>query len=123
VRIRIRWRDIDALGHVNNAVYLTYLDELLTGLLAPVLGSGRVVTTRIELDFRHELRLADAEVAARASIDRVDDTGVTVSVVLAGPDGAAALDGRVVLAAWDPAVRRTRSLTETEQLALADLAS
>jgi acyl-CoA thioester hydrolase len=25
-RIEIRWRDLDALGHVNNAVYFTYLE-------------------------------------------------------------------------------------------------
>src|SRR3982751_3811505 len=27
-RIEIRWRDVDAYGHVNNAVYLTYLEEV-----------------------------------------------------------------------------------------------
>ena len=26
-RIEIRWRDLDAYGHVNNAVYLNYLEE------------------------------------------------------------------------------------------------
>ena len=26
-RVEIRWRDIDAFGHVNNAVYLTYFEE------------------------------------------------------------------------------------------------
>jgi len=26
-RIEIRWRDMDGFGHVNNAVYLTYLEE------------------------------------------------------------------------------------------------
>ena len=25
--MRIRWRDVDSYGHVNNAVYLTYLEE------------------------------------------------------------------------------------------------
>jgi acyl-CoA thioesterase FadM len=27
ITIRIRWRDIDTLGHVNNALYLTCLEE------------------------------------------------------------------------------------------------
>jgi hypothetical protein len=27
-QIEIRWRDQDAYGHVNNAVYLTYLEEV-----------------------------------------------------------------------------------------------
>ncbi|MEW6486730.1 MAG: thioesterase family protein [Thermodesulfobacteriota bacterium] len=25
-RIEVRWRDVDAMGHVNNAVYFTYLE-------------------------------------------------------------------------------------------------
>ena len=25
--LEVRWRDLDALGHVNNAVYFTYLEE------------------------------------------------------------------------------------------------
>ena len=67
LRIRIRWRDIDALGHVNNAVYLTYLEELLNAFLAPALGV-EWVTARTELDFRREVRLSDEEVVARASV-------------------------------------------------------
>src|SRR6185436_2910448 len=53
LEIPIRWRDIDALGHVNNAVYYSYVEELLAAVLDPVLGAGWV-TTRIELDFRRE---------------------------------------------------------------------
>ena len=25
--VKVRWRDVDALGHVNHAVFLTYLEE------------------------------------------------------------------------------------------------
>ena len=31
VEIPIRWRDVDAYGHVNNAVFLTYLEEARIG--------------------------------------------------------------------------------------------
>lgn len=30
VQIDVRWRDVDALGHVNNAVYFTYLEVART---------------------------------------------------------------------------------------------
>jgi acyl-CoA thioesterase FadM len=33
IEIRIRWRDVDNYGHVNNAVYLTYLES--AGPLGP----------------------------------------------------------------------------------------
>ena len=120
MRIRIRWRDVDALGHVNNAVYLTYLEELLTAELSPVLGDDWV-TVRAALDFRREVRLADAEVTASAEIDRIGTSSVTAAVAVALADGTVALEGRVVLVAWDPEERRSRPWTEPERRALAAL--
>jgi acyl-CoA thioester hydrolase len=117
VRIPIRWRDIDALGHVNNAVYLTYLEELLAVVIGPVLGDD-YVTARAELDFRYEIRLADREVAASASVERIGTSSVTVAVRLSRADGTIALEGRLVLVAWDPAQRRGRPLTGAERQAL-----
>ena len=37
-RIEIRWRDVDAYGHVNNAVYLNYLEEARDAWVQEVLG-------------------------------------------------------------------------------------
>jgi acyl-CoA thioester hydrolase len=122
VKIRIRWRDIDALGHVNNAVYLTYLEELLTSLLQPVLADDWV-TARVELDFRQEVRLSDVEITARAAVERVGASSLMTSVVLALPDGTVALEGRVVLVAWDPQSRRSRPLTDAEKRTLSELIS
>ena len=31
VRFTVRFRDVDVLGHVNNAVYFTYMRDLLDG--------------------------------------------------------------------------------------------
>ena len=121
VRIPIRWRDIDALGHVNNAVYLTYLEELLAVVIGPVLGDD-YVTARVELDFRYEIRLSDREVVGRALVERVGTSSVTVSFGLARADGVAALEGRAVLVAWDPEQRRGRPLTDAERDALHALA-
>ena len=120
MKIPIRWRDIDALGHVNNAVYLTYLEELLTAYLSPVLGDDWV-TARTELDFRREIRLAHGEVTAEASVERIGTSSVTARVVLLLPQGDVALEGRVVLVAWDPQSRRSRPLTPAEHGALGKL--
>lgn len=120
MKIRIRWRDVDALGHVNNAVYLTYLEELLNDYLGPVLGENWV-TARVELDFRHEITLSHEEITARAAIERIGTSSTTAAVVLELPDGTVALEGRAVLVAWDPHTRRPRPLTEAEKHALAEL--
>ena len=39
--IQIRWRDLDVLGHVNNAVYLTYFELARLAYVRAVLGRTR----------------------------------------------------------------------------------
>jgi acyl-CoA thioester hydrolase len=113
-RIPIRYRDTDALGHVNNAVYLTYLEELLLHWLGPVLGDD-FVSARVELDFRSELRHDDGEVTARASLEAFGTSSLTAAVSIGRPSGQVSLEGRVVVVAWDPLKRRSRPITEEEK--------
>ena len=62
-RIEIRWRDIDAYNHVNNAVYATYLeecrDELAERALEGVGDAWDYVLARVAIDYRRELTLED----------------------------------------------------------------
>ena len=44
-RIEIRWRDIDAFRHVNNAVYATYLEECRDELAEHVLAGSAIPGT------------------------------------------------------------------------------
>ena len=37
--VDVRWRDVDALGHVNHAVFLTYLEEGRDAFYQPTLGA------------------------------------------------------------------------------------
>jgi acyl-CoA thioester hydrolase len=59
--VTVRFRDLDALGHVNYAVYLSYLEDCLNMLWEQVLvAAGRsfdpkapgMVTVRAEIDYR-----------------------------------------------------------------------
>ena len=67
--IEIRWRDVDAYRHVNNAVYLTYLEEVRDEWLEGVLGSDSeslwdFVLARVAIDYRSELTQEDDIVMA-----------------------------------------------------------
>jgi acyl-CoA thioester hydrolase len=42
VSIAVAFRDLDALGHVNNAVYLTYLEQARIGYGLQLIGGGDV---------------------------------------------------------------------------------
>ena len=55
-RERVRFRDCDAMGHVNNAVYSTYLEEARIGVLG---GLSSFILARMEIDFRAELRAGE----------------------------------------------------------------
>ena len=51
--IEIRWRDMDGYRQVNNATYLTYLEEARDAWLAAVLGSpeaARPLSCRMALE-------------------------------------------------------------------------
>ena len=63
-RIQTRWQDNDNYGHVNNAVYYSYLDTAVTGWLFDSVGDirelaelGLVVSSRC--DFKRPLSFPD----------------------------------------------------------------
>jgi len=64
-RERVRFRDCDAMGHVNNAVFSTYLEEARIGVLG---GLSPFILARVEIDFRSQLRAGEQiEVGTRCS--------------------------------------------------------
>ena len=72
-RERVRFRDLDVQGHVNNAVYLTYIESARVAFLrhlgaAPTLEDMSIIVARIEIDFRAPVGYGDEiEVAVHAS--------------------------------------------------------
>jgi acyl-CoA thioester hydrolase len=120
--IEIRWRDLDAYGHVNNAVYLTYLEEVRDEWLERTLGSDEsvwdYVIARVAIDFRRELTQGDDEVVARCTLARVGNSSLTTrEELLVG--GQVAAEAEAVLVARDRESGRARPLVERERLALA----
>jgi acyl-CoA thioesterase FadM len=120
--VAIRADDIDSLGRVGNAAYFTYLEELFARTLDAVLGQDWV-TVRVELDFGHELVLADREVNLEAWLERVGTSSLSFHVALRRADGLAVAEGRVVLVAWAPERRVSRALQPGEVTALQSAAS
>jgi acyl-CoA thioester hydrolase len=120
IRIILRWRDMDMLGHVNQAVYHELLEEGRGALLAS-LGDVRsfpFVLARVELDYRHEVRHADGHVDVRTFVQRVGRTSITVGQELTLPNGTLAASGVSVLVAWDTEARSARTLSGVERSAL-----
>jgi acyl-CoA thioester hydrolase len=121
-RIEIRWRDVDAYGHVNNAVYLNYLEEArdawVQAILGPVGTTWDFVLARVEIDFRAELTQDDHAVIVRCTLDRIGRSSVGTREEVRKQDGAISAEARSVVVARDPETGRSRPLTEPEREAL-----
>ncbi|HXV56997.1 MAG TPA: thioesterase family protein [Gaiellaceae bacterium] len=118
--IEIRWRDLDPYGHVNHAVFLTYLEEVRDEWLARAVGEDALgyVVARVEIDYRRELVQADDRVLARIRLDALGTSSVRTLEELVTVAGETAAEARAVLVTCD-AEHRPRPLTEDERAALA----
>jgi acyl-CoA thioester hydrolase len=102
-QVRVRWRDVDALGHVNHAVFLTYLEEARDAFYFRHLGAEPLyVVVRIEIDLRAEVRYEERTVTARIVPERLGTTSLTTREVVLTPAGVTAAEARVVTVRWDP---------------------
>ena len=121
-RIEVRWRDMDAFRHVNNAVYATYLeecrDEWAEHVLGPVADIWDFVLARVAIDFRRELRQEDDAVLVRCTLERVGTSSVTLREEIVTLDGTLSAEAESVLVARDPASGRSRPLPGAERDAL-----
>jgi acyl-CoA thioester hydrolase len=121
-RIEIRWRDLDMLGHVNNAVYATYLEECCDEWAARAFrGAGdpwEWVTARVALDYRRELTQEDDVVVVTAWLVRIGTSSLTLRAEMRKLDGTVAAEAETVIVARDRETGRSRPLTDDERAAL-----
>ena len=120
-RIEIRWRDVDNYGHVNNAVYLTYLEEVRDEWLARTLRDDEAVwdyvVAHIAIDFRHEVRQADDDVIATCSLERIGTSSVRTRERIRTEAGTLAADATAVLVARDRTAGTSRPIAPAERAA------
>jgi acyl-CoA thioester hydrolase len=120
IEISLRWRDMDMLGHLNQAVYHEMLEEGRSALFISRSADGTFpfVLARVELDYRHEVRRDHGTVDVVARVDRIGRSSVTLGHEIVLPDGTVAASGSSVLVAWDPHKRAARELTADERATL-----
>ena len=101
----VSFRDLDVFGHVNNAVYLTYLENARIGYLRDVLGIESVedllvIVAKVNIDFRTRASLAETlEVGARVS--RIGTKSFDLDHEIRGPDGRLVTAATTTLVTFD----------------------
>ena len=112
-RLSVRFRDCDPLGHANNAVYFTYLEQArftlwraqLGYIAKPAAEIGKrgvgFILARAECDFRAQVRYGD-ELEVRLSLAAIGRTSFTYECEIADvPTGRIVASARTVQVLYD----------------------
>jgi acyl-CoA thioester hydrolase len=119
---RVRFADIDALGHINNNAYGVYIEGCrfdffrAIGLADPASGKYGVLA-RIEIDYRGET-LYGANVRVGLRVAKIGRTSFTLESAVFDGDRCVATSSAVQVR-MDTATRRPTELTEDEKARLA----
>jgi acyl-CoA thioester hydrolase len=101
----VTFRDLDVFGHVNNAVYLTYIETARIRYLRDVLGIESledllVIVAKVHIDFRSRASLGERlEVGTR--ISRIGSKSFDMDHSIHGPDGRLVAEARTTLVTFD----------------------
>ena len=105
--LQVRFRDIDAFGHVNNAVFFSYVEQARIRYLLDVLGPSEpfdrlpLILARVELDFRSPIYFGD-DVTVATRVDRIGRSSIGMSHrMTAGAEGRLVGDVGTVLVTYD----------------------
>jgi len=102
----VRFRDLDSLGHMNNAVYATFLEQARIAFLAP-LGAEvtNMILARLEIDFRAQVSLGE-EVEVEVIPSRVGTKSFELSYTMRVGETVVA-EAKSVLVAYDYRTERS----------------
>ena len=103
--IPVRFRDIDAMGHVNNAVYATYLEQARTDYFGDVLEADlsavATVLASVSIQFRRPVELADEAVTVEIDVPELGRSSVPMTYELRTEEGVVAEADSVQVAVDD----------------------
>jgi acyl-CoA thioester hydrolase len=117
--VPVRWRDVDALGHVNHAVFLTYLEEGRDAFYTRTLGSEPMyVVVRLEVDLRAEVCYPDRRVTVQIAAESLGTTSLTTRETIRTSTGEVAAQARVVTVRWDSDQHKPVPFSEAERARL-----
>jgi acyl-CoA thioester hydrolase len=101
----VAFRDLDVFGHVNNAVYLTYIENARIGYARDVLGIESLeglmlIVASVKIDFRSRSNLGETlQIGARTT--RVGTKSFDLEHEIRSQDGRLVAEVQTTLVAFD----------------------
>lgn len=105
VPIAVRFRDLDSLGHVNNAVYFTYCEVARNTYWKKLFGLRRLsdvnfILAHAELDYRAQAN-GDSDVVVGIRVSFIGNTSFGFEYVVVEEGGVLLAEGRSVQVTFD----------------------
>ena len=123
VSISVRWRDMDAMGHVNNAKYVSYLEEARVRWMLGVEGvslSDRIAPVVAATNINYRLPIVwPNDIVVELFVERLGNSSVTIGHrIVDGKNGNTLYsDGNVVVVWMDTQTGRSAPLPEAVRAA------
>jgi len=107
----IRLDDIDALGHVNNAKYLTYIQEARF-LWSPII---EMVVARAEVDFIEPIYEGGRFYDVNLWVESIGNSSFTMAYEVVGDNGVVHAKVRTVQVVVNMETKKSRPLKDSER--------
>ncbi|MDO5701251.1 MAG: thioesterase family protein [Bowdeniella nasicola] len=127
VPVRVRWADIDAYGHVNNAAMFTLLEEVRISIFWRSVGfdnssgafgldgTSATFIARQEIEYLKPVGLPHEELPIKVWVSRIGNASIELDYAVPAADGSVAVKARTVIVIVDLTTEKPRRLTERER--------
>jgi len=113
--IDVRFRDIDWMGHVNNAVFTTYLEQARVDYIEDVVGEPLmetgIVIADLHVDFRRPIEYGES-VTVRVRAGELGTSSIPLDNEVRA-DGEVAATAEALLVTYDPEAGESRPMPDT----------
>ena len=107
----VRWDDIDAFGHVNNAKYLTYIQEARF-FWSPLL---EIVVAKAEVDYLVPIYVGGRFYDITLWVEQIGNSSFTLGYEVIGDNGVVHAKVKTVQVAVSMETKKSRPLTDSER--------
>ena len=107
----VRWDDLDAMGHVNNATYLTYIQESRFLWLSNV----AMVVARAEVDFLEPIYEGGRFVDVTLWVESIGNSSFVLAYEVIGNNGVVHARVKTVQVMISPETKKSRPLNDSER--------
>jgi len=124
-RIEVRFRDLDALGHVNIAVYATYFESARIAYYQRLVGGSLdrlgIILAELTISYKAPAHFGD-ELLVGVRVSKIGGKSFTMDYAIARVgDGALIATGQSVLVAYDYAAGRSVPVSDEFRVRVAEM--